>query len=74
MARTDEQLTHDFTYHAPDEATRGWHEDVRYRFRGLALDVNQLPESREKALALTKLEEASFWVHAALARNGAPER
>jgi len=28
------------------------------------------PESREKSLAITKLEEAVYWLNAAIARRG----
>lgn len=43
-------------------------EDVRASIVGTAIDLHRiLPGGREKALALTKLEEAMMWAHAALA-------
>ena len=44
---------------------------VKHQARDLALMINdRCPDSREKSLALTKLEEATMWACAAIARNG----
>jgi hypothetical protein len=59
-----------FTYHppAPDQP-------AKYRtIRGMGLDLAETieglcPESRERALAITKLEEAVMWANAAIARR-----
>ena len=46
--------------------------DFRQRFITLAQEINlAMPDSREKATALTKLEECSFFVTAGIARKGA---
>lgn len=46
------------------------HEMVRADCLSLAETLNEsLPDSREKALAITKIEEAMFWANAALARQ-----
>ena len=38
---------------------------------GLAQFIDEeVPDGREKSLALTHLEEAVFWANAAIARNG----
>jgi hypothetical protein len=68
---TSKELDRRFTYHAPDEVTRGFHDLWRTHERWYADHINDLPggESREKSLALTALEEAAFWVHAHIARN-----
>jgi hypothetical protein len=62
-----------FNHHPPrDAATADAHADVRAECRRLADRLTaQLPGGREKALALTKLEELMFWANAAIAR--APE-
>lgn len=40
------------------------------RAESLALVINDIcPDSREKTLSLTKLEEAIMWANAAIARN-----
>jgi hypothetical protein len=61
-----------FTHHVPlDQQVRGTHDAVREQFKSFALQLaDQLPESREKSLAFTELESASFWAHAAVAREG----
>jgi len=65
-----DDLQNRFTYHPPknDQASR--YEVMRSRAHGLALFMDaQCPDSREKSLALTKLEEAVFWANAAIARH-----
>lgn len=45
---------------------------IKHQARALALVVNEACEDgREKSLALTKLEEATMWATAAIAREGA---
>lgn len=61
-----------FDFHAaPSQEKRDAHSSVRQTLRRAADALNgQLPEGREKALAVTKLEEAMLWANAALARQG----
>ena len=63
-------LINRFTYHAPSPEAAILHVDARGKGLDLALwlDIN-LPESREKSLAITHLEEVIFWANAAIARN-----
>lgn len=59
-----------FAHHPPkgDQADR--YAKVRSATRELAEAINALcPESREKSLAFTNLEEAQFWANASIARN-----
>jgi len=64
-------LANRFTYHAPaSEDIKVAHELVRSSAFIYAGQLNELlPESREKSLAITHLEEVVFWANAALARN-----
>lgn len=63
-------LENRFTYHNPNADKKGKHEQVNETLLAVAEDFNVLlPDGREKALALTKLEEAKFWSNAAIARN-----
>lgn len=60
-----------FDHHPPkDDDTILMHKQTRDRTKQLAeiFEVT-LPEGREKALALTKLEEALMWANAAIARQ-----
>lgn len=59
-----------FTYHAPkgDQQTR--YEAIRGHAKSFAMVLEAMvPESREKSLAITKLEEVMMWANAAIARR-----
>lgn len=59
-----------FTYHAPKGDQQQRYEQLRAAARELAEVFNALcPESREKSLAFTALEEAIMWANASVARN-----
>jgi hypothetical protein len=64
------ELRNRFTYHAPfgDQAER--YENIRKQIFYLAVFLDgQCPDSRELSLAITRLEEVSFWANASIARN-----
>lgn len=59
-----------FTYHQPKEGQPEKYEALRSKAKELACLIDELcPDSREKSLAMTKLEEASMWANASIARN-----
>lgn len=63
-------LNNIFTYHPPkgDQVER--YHQLREKAKELALMIEEkVPESREKSLAHTKLEESVMWANAAIARN-----
>lgn len=66
------ELANRFAFHAAtSEEKRNAHSSVRNWCDGLASYLNdKLPEGREKALAITHLEEVMMWGNAALARAG----
>jgi hypothetical protein len=66
-------IEHRFAFHAATtQEKRDEHTSVRQQCRQLADLLNKrLPEGREKALAMTTLEEVMFWANAAIARAGA---
>lgn len=67
---TNEELESRFTYHAPKESQPERYERIRYKAKMLAAYINEYcPDSREKSLAFTKIDEAVMWANAAIARN-----
>lgn len=68
MAAKD--IEKNFTYHAPDESRQVRYLNIRNMARDFAYVIDHVcPDSREKSLAMTKLEEAVMWANAAVARN-----
>lgn len=63
-------IEHRFAFHAaPTQEKRDEHTSVRQNCRALADFINEhVPEGREKALAITHLEEVMMWANAAIAR------
>ena len=69
-----DRINWDFDYHAPTNERINKHENVRAACRTLAHSINiDCPDSREKSLAITNLEQAMMWAHAAIARADRPE-
>ena len=63
-------LKNRFTYHAPFADQPKKYENIRKQIFDLAVFLDgQCPDSRELSLAITKLEEVSFWANASIARN-----
>ena len=59
-----------FTYHAPKEGQPEKYGKIRDEAYKLALLIDfNCPESREKSLAITKLEETVMWANASIARH-----
>jgi hypothetical protein len=68
--KTAQQIENNFQYHAPKEGQPERYTTIRSYGKELAAIINELcPDSREKSLAMTKLEEAVMWANAAIARN-----
>lgn len=65
------EIEHRFKFHAASrQEKRDEHTSVRQSCRQLADHINNTcPDSREKSVALTKLEEVMFWGNAAIARS-----
>lgn len=61
-----------FAYHQPSgEEVKDRHQKARELCANVAEWTDELPggDTREKSLAITKLEEAMFWINAHIARH-----
>ncbi len=59
-----------FTYHAPKANQLPRYERIRALAKEFAYALDQMcPNSREKSLALTHLEDSVMWANASIARN-----
>ncbi len=66
-----EELETRFTYHTPNENDIEFYRIIRSMAADFADHVNEfVADSREKSIAITKIEEAVMWANAARARRG----
>ena len=64
------EIINRFTYHKPKNNQPEKYNEIReYALRFSDLINSRCPDSREKSLAITKLEEAVMWANASIARN-----
>lgn len=64
------QIENNFSYHAPKPGQPEIYTEICEKAKELAYLIEEkAPNSREKSLAMTKLEEAVMWANAAVARN-----
>lgn len=67
---TMSNIENNFTYHKPKGDQLGKYEAIRAQAKEFAILIREVcPDSREKSLAMTKLEEAVMWANASIARN-----
>lgn len=62
-----------FATHTMSDNTLKVSESVRYKAAVLAELIMEIPNGREKSLAITKLEECVMWANKALALHGIDE-
>lgn len=64
------QLKNIFSYHKPFGNQAARYEDLRNVALALALQIDRdCPESREKSLAITSLQQTIMWANASIAIN-----
>lgn len=64
-------LDNRFTYHPPKAGQPDVYQDIRLEARRFASMIDaHCPDSREKSLAITHLEDAVMWANAGIARHG----
>lgn len=70
MSTTNPQIENNFKYHAPKPGQPEIYEAIREKAKELAeLIDKKVPNGREKALAMTNLEQAVMWANAGVARD-----
>ena len=70
MTEVSKEVLKRFTHHAPigDQVER--YQQIREKLMELGALLEEVcPESRERSLAFTNLEQAGFWANASIARN-----
>jgi len=64
------RLHNSFTYHSPKPGQNALYEEIRSTALKFAILIHTTcPPSREKSLAITKLEEAVMWANKSIACN-----
>ena len=64
------QIENNFMCHSLKDGQAEKYEEIRRKGKELAYLIDGIcPNSREKSLAMTKLEESGMWANASIARN-----
>lgn len=64
------EIDNRFTFHPADEDRAVKHLMIREHGKSLVEYLNEnVPDGREKSLAITRIEEAVMWANAGLARS-----
>ncbi len=64
------RLDNNFDHHSPKDLQGERYTEIRAHCKHLAKFLHfECPPSRERSVAITKLEEVMFWANAAIARN-----
>lgn len=70
MIEMNPLIENEYMYHAPKEGQSEKYDQLRDKAKELAYLIDELcPNSREKSLANTKLQESAMWANASVARN-----
>lgn len=70
MASERQMIENDFKTHVPHGDQLERYAKIRDKAKGFALFIAEsCPKSKEKTLAIAKLDEAVMWANAAIARN-----
>lgn len=73
MRLTDEEIENSFGFHPATPEVKEKYEFIRGEFTMLAMRINATcPDSREKSLALTNLQQAQMWAIGSVAINETP--
>lgn len=65
-----EQIENIFTYHSPFGNQPQRYEGLRAEAKTLALMIEEFcPDSREKSIAMTSLQQTTMWANASIAIN-----
>lgn len=65
-----DEIENRFTYHAPKLGQLERYNEIRQRVRELAEYIHEsCPASRERDMAVTRLEEAMMWANASIVLN-----
>jgi len=65
-----DQIENNFKWHPPKDGQPVKYQLLRDQAKALAVMIESYcPNSRERSLAMTKVEEAVFWANASIARN-----
>lgn len=64
------KIDNNFRYHPPKEGQAETYQEIRDKAKELVMLINKkVPEGREKALAITNIEQSVMWANAGIARS-----
>lgn len=70
MKTKEEMIEHNFKYHTVNKVQAENITELRLKAKELAYMIDEVcPNTRERALAMTKLEETTFWANASISRK-----